>query len=106
MWYARSIMPIAGDRPESGVRLALERPREETPPWIYEGAVYTPDATLAARVVVDQEGTVEVSLGEATSSVPPDLAEKVRLIVRAAYRQAKADGEPPARRITRWRGDK
>jgi hypothetical protein len=39
-------------------------------------------------------------LGEA------DLAEKVRLIVRAVYRQAKADDEPPAWRILRWRGDK
>jgi hypothetical protein len=37
---------------------------------------------------------------------PADLAEKVRLIVRTAYKQAQADGEPPARRIVRWRSDK
>ena len=35
-----------------------------------------------------------------------DLAEKVRLIVRTVYRQAKADDEAPAWRIVRWRGEK
>ena len=36
----------------------------------------------------------------------PDLAEKVRLIVRTVYRQAQADDEAPAWRIVRWRGEK
>jgi len=101
-------MPVTGDRPESGVRIAIERSREPSPPWSYEGAVVTPDRTLRARVVVRADGEVEVFLEDSghPSELPGDLAEKVRLIVRAAYRQAKADGEPPARRITRWRGDK
>ena len=32
-------------------------------------------------------------------------AEGEQCIVRTAYRQAKADGQPPAWRIVRWRGD-
>jgi hypothetical protein len=97
-------VPIAGDRPESGVRIVIERPREGGPPWRYEGAAYLPDATFALRVVVADDGVVDVTI--IREGGLPDLAEKVRLIVRAAYRQAHADGEPPARRIVRWRGEK
>jgi len=92
-------VPIAGDRPESGVRIAIERPRDGGPPWIYEGAVHTPEASAPIRVVVTEDGAVEVEGA-------PDLSEKVRLIVRTAWKQAKSDGEPPARRIVRWRGEK
>ena len=35
-----------------------------------------------------------------------ELAEKIRLIVRTVYRQAKSDGEAPAFRIVRWRADR
>lgn len=43
---------------------------------------------------------------ESGEAPPADLAEKVRLIVRTVHRQAKADGEAPAWRIVRWRGEK
>jgi hypothetical protein len=89
---------IVGDRPETGVRIAIERPHEAAPPWSYEGAAYTKDATVPIRVVVGEDGTVTVS-----GALAAELAERVRLIVRAAYKQARADGEPPARRIVRWR---
>ncbi|HEY8074997.1 MAG TPA: hypothetical protein VIF62_12825 [Labilithrix sp.] len=92
-------MPIAGDRPESGVRIAIERARDGGPPWRYEGHAYTPHASADIRVVVQADGAVDVD-------GPADLAEKVRLIVRAAFKQAAADGAPPARRIVRWRGEK
>lgn len=99
-------MAIIGERPESGVRIAIERPREGGPPWAYAGAVALPDASFPLRVTVSEGGEVGVELAPSTdgaSAPPPELAEKVRLIVRAVYRQAKAEDEPPAWRIVRWR---
>jgi hypothetical protein len=102
-------VPIAGDRPETGVRIQIERDKSrEDPPWSYAGAVHVPDASFPLAVVVDAAGEVTVTLSPSGTSAepPPDLAEKVRLIVRTVYRQAKADDEPPAWRIVRWRGEK
>ena len=102
-------MPIAGDRPETGVRIKIERDKSrEDPPWQYAGAAHVPDASFPVAVVVDAEGEVTVTISHALDGAAPpaDLPEKVRLIVRTAYRQAKADGEPPAWRIVRWRGEK
>ena len=93
----RRAVPIVGDRPESGVRIAIERPHGEGPPWRYEGFVHTPEASANVVVVVSESGEVTVDGPE---------AEKVRLIVRTAFKQAKSDGEAPARRIVRWRGEK
>lgn len=99
-------MSIVGEKPESGMRITLERPRDENPPWIYAGAIELPDLRLAIRVVVSAEGDVTVTADPTDPAAPPlssDLGERVRLLVRTAYRQAKSDGEPPARRIVRWR---
>ena len=102
-------MSIAGERPESGIRIAIERPRDTGAgaPWTYAGRADAPEATYPIRVVVEQQGDVRVEVCETERGTEPpaDLAEKVRLIVRAAFRQAKADGAPPARRIVRWRAD-
>jgi hypothetical protein len=46
---------------------------------------------------------VDVTLPQ---DAPVDLPEKVRLIVRTVFKQASADGEPPAWKINRWRGEK
>ena len=81
------------------MRIAIERPRDGGPPWRYEGHAHTPDASAPIGVVVAADGAVDVD-------APPDLAEKIRLIVRTAFKQAASDGEPPARRIVRWRGEK
>ncbi len=103
-------MAIAGERPETGVRIQIQRDKSrEQPPWSYAGAAQLPDASFPLAVVVSAAGDVEVTLSPEVSSgnpPPPELAEKVRLIVRTAYRQAKADDEPPAWRIVRWRGEK
>ena len=101
-------MPIAGDRPETGLRIQIERDTSrEDPPWSYAGAVHLPDASFPVTAVVDAAGNVTATLSpsaETGAEAPAELVEKVRLIVRTAYRQAKADDEPPAWRIVRWRG--
>jgi hypothetical protein len=101
---------IAGDRPETGVRIVIERDRaRRDPPWSYAGAAHLPTSSFPLEVVVDAAGEVAVTLSpdRTSGAAPPEeLAEKVRLIVRTAYRQAKADDEPPAWRIVRWRGEK
>jgi len=101
---------IAGERPESGVRIQIERDKSrDDPPWTYAGAAHVPETSFPVTVTVDAAGEVTVGISPAPDSgqtPPADLAEKVRLIVRMAYRQAKADDEAPAWRIVRWRGEK
>jgi len=100
---------IVGERPQTGVRIAIERPREGGPPWSYAGSAFVPDATFPVQVTVSEVGIVEVVLStsqDTGAAAPGDLAEKIRLIVRAVYRQGVSDGEPPAFRINRWRADK
>jgi hypothetical protein len=108
---------IVGERPETGVRIAVERPRTGGPPWCYEGTAALPDAIFPLRVTVSEIGDADVVLSPANEPAnepaaesgiapPPDLAEKIRLIVRTVYRQAKSDGEAPAFRIVRWRADR
>jgi hypothetical protein len=108
LWYF-AVVAIVGERPQSGVRIAIERPREGGPPWSYAGAAYLPDAGYPLRVTVSADGDVDVALSPstaqdgATAAPPADLDDKVRLLVRAVYRQSQAANEPPARRIVRWR---
>lgn len=104
---------IIGERPHTGVRIAIERPRTDGPPWQYGGTAALPDAIFPVRVTVSEIGDVDVVLSAAQEPAsesgvapPPDLAEKIRLIVRTVYRQAKSDREPPAFRIVRWRADR
>ena len=102
-------MPIVGDRPESGVRILIERDKSRRdPPWEYAGAAHVSDASFPIAVTVEGDGTVSVTMSPADDGcVPPvELPEKVRLMVRTVYKQAKADDEPPAWRIVRWRGEK
>lgn len=100
------VMSIAGERPETGVRIELTRPRGDEAPWTYAGAAHLPDASHPVAVVVAEDGRVEVTFTGPPPTGHAELAEKVRLIVRTAYRQAKADEEAPPLRIVRWRGEK
>jgi hypothetical protein len=113
---------IAGQRPESGVRIELERSRSpdaHDPPWNYAGAAHLPDESFPVRATVSADGTVEVELSPSNSGTAPpaDLPEKVRLIVRTATKQARSDADAadpgaspvqgaPSWRIVRWRGEK
>jgi hypothetical protein len=100
-------MPIVGPRPESGVRVDVERPLQGGPPWRYAGHVATPDAAFAVEATLGEDGSADVSL---PPEAPGGLDEKVRLLLRAAFKHAhgppgEGQGErrPPPRRIVRWR---
>ncbi len=95
-------MGIIGQRPETGVRLDVERPQAGGPPWRYSGRAATAETELAVTATIDAGGEVQVEMGGAGGG---DLAEKIRLILRAVYKHAAQDGLPPARRIQRWRPD-
>jgi hypothetical protein len=94
-------MSIVGRNPESGIRLMIERVREEGPPWAYEGAAYTPRSTHPLRVVVQADGVVVVEVDDA---LPSDLVQRMRQMVRAAYKHAHDAQQPPPRQIHRWKG--
>jgi hypothetical protein len=101
------VVAIVGDRPETGVRILIERDKSrEDSLWIYSGAAHLPGASFPVSVLVDGTGEVTVTFAVSPTPPPADLAERVRLIVRTVYRQAKADDEPPAWKIVRWRGEK
>lgn len=94
-------MPIVGPRPESGIRVDVERPLSPAgPPWHYTGHVATPEASHALEATLAEDGSADVSL---PADAPAGLDEKVRLLLRAAFKHAQGEGRPPPRRIVRWR---
>lgn len=106
-------MPITGEFPEGGVRIEVERLRapqdraespEDAAPWTYEGHAVTPGARWALQAAISDDGAVTVTLGE---GAPEGTAERVRLLLRAAWKHARAEGRPtPPRRIQRWRDER
>jgi hypothetical protein len=104
-------MSIVGRAPESGVRIDMTRPREGGPRWRYEGEAVTPDETFGLVVTVSASGEVSVETAARGAAGDPAIAERVRLLVRAAYKHAQSEGggegamSPPPRRIVRWRAD-
>ena len=93
-------MGIIGHKPESGVRIDVERSHGDGPPWRYRGTAATAEADFPVAATIDAAGEVRVELAGAA---PGELAEKIRLILRAAHKHAADDGLPPPRRIQRWR---
>jgi hypothetical protein len=96
-------MGIVGT-PESGVRIDVSRPRDGGPPWRYEGEALTPEARHPVIAVVSADGQVAVDVpgwADATAAI----ADRVRLLLRAAYKHAREDGQPPPRQVVRWRAD-
>lgn len=96
-------MGIVGRHPETGVRIDVERPRAAAPPWRYEGEVLTPSARYRVAAMLAEDGAVSVEL---QTGAPTGLAEKTRLLVRAAWKHARDEEAPPPRRIVRWRADR
>jgi hypothetical protein len=96
-------MGIVGYHPETGLRLEVERQPGEGPPWRYQGEAVTPSARFQVAALIAGGGGVSVELQD---GAPDTLAEKARLLVRAASKHAREDGGAPPRRIVRWRPDR
>jgi hypothetical protein len=96
-------MGIVGHHPETGVRIDVERDRADGPPWRYEGEAVTPLARFRVVATLAEDGGVSVEL---ETGAPPGLAEKARLLVRAAWKHAREEEAVPPRRIVRWRADR
>ena len=98
-------MGIIGTKPETGVRIDVERPQAGGPPWRYQGKATTADAEYPLGATIEASGEVSVELASVARGNVADLAEKIRLILRSTYKHADGDGIPPPRRIQRWRAD-
>jgi len=96
-------MGIVGHHPETGVRVDVERARDGGPPWRYEGEAVTPSSRFPLAANVSDDGDVLVELAP---EAPPALAEKVRLLLRAAWKHADEEDVRPPRHIVRWRADR
>jgi hypothetical protein len=96
-------MAIVGHHPDHGVRVVLERPRGVEPPWRYEGEAIAQTGSYRVAVTLHAAGDVTV---EMQGDAPAGLVDRVRLIVRAAWKHAREDGVHPPRRIARWRADR
>jgi hypothetical protein len=96
-------MGIVGHHPETGVRVDVERARDGGPPWRYEGEAVTPASRFPLAANVGDDGDVVVELAP---DAPASLAEKVRLLLRAAWKHAEEQDVRPPRHIVRWRADR
>ena len=85
---------------ESGVKVEAERPSAGGPPWRYRGSATAFGRRFDLVVTLEADGAARVEL---SPDPPADLAERVRLMMRAAWRHASAENLPPPRRIARWR---
>jgi hypothetical protein len=93
-------MAIVGRFPESGVRVVVERPHAGGPPWRYEGEAATRSGRFRLAATLDADGALSVEL---YPDAPAGIADKVRLIIRAAWRRAREDQMAPPLRLARWR---
>ena len=93
-------MSIVGDHPEQGIRFEFTRAASVEGMAIYGGFAFTPEAKHALRVVMDAAGLVTV---EAEATLPKEIAERARMLVRTVVRHAKDGGGRPPLRIRRWR---
>jgi hypothetical protein len=89
--------------PTEGVRLLLERQREDAAGAVYTAAIYTPSASYEGLATLGEDGSVAISV-----EAPADLVEMLTMAARLLARGAagrREEGLPawPAR-ILRWRG--
>jgi hypothetical protein len=89
--------------PTEGVRLLLEREREDAAGAVYKAAVYTPTATYEGLATLGDDGSVAVVV-----EAPADLVEMLTMVAKLTARSAakkREDGLPPwPQRVLRWRG--
>ena len=89
--------------PTEGVRLLLERHREDAAGAAYRAAIYTPTASYEGLATLRDDGSVTISV-EAPAELVEMLTMAARLLARGAVAR-REEGLPawPAR-ILRWRG--
>ncbi len=89
--------------PTEGVRLLLEREREDGTRGIYRVQVFTPATTFSGTATLDDDGSVALTL-----EAPADLVDMMTMVAKLTARGAagrREDGMPPwPARILRWRG--
>jgi hypothetical protein len=89
--------------PTEGVRLLLERERDDGTAAIYTASIFTPDATYTGRATLMEDGTASLEL-----EAPAELSEMIMMIAKLTARSAakkRQDGMPPwPARVLRWRG--
>lgn len=72
-----------------------------TAPYTYAGTVHRGPEKIQVEAILHEDGTVSVS------SADKDVSERVRLLLRAVYKQTLSEGLPaPPRKIVRWREER
>jgi hypothetical protein len=87
----------------AGLHIELERPNSNADGagWSYAGHVTRGDARVVVSATVATDGAVDVTCEDAT------LRERVRLLLRACYKQSVSEGlAAPPRKIVRWREER
>ena len=89
--------------PTEGVRLLLERQREDASGATYRAVIYTPATSYEGLATLGEDGSVALAV-----EAPADLVEMLTMAARLMARGAagrREEGLPawPAR-ILRWRG--
>jgi hypothetical protein len=89
--------------PTEGVRLLLERDRDEGARAVYKAAIYTPTSSYEGLATLGDDGSVTLDV-----TAPAELTELLAMVAKLTARGAekrREDGLPawPAR-ILRWRG--
>jgi len=80
--------------PTEGVRLLLEREREDAAGAVYKAAAYTPTATYEGLATLGEDGAVEL-----TVEAPEDLVEMLTMVAKLTARGAagrREEGLPNA----------
>ena len=89
--------------PTEGVRLLLERQREDAAGATYKAAIFTPTTSYEGLATLGEDGSVAIAV-----KAPADLVEMLTMAARLLARGAAGRREEglatwPAR-ILRWRG--
>ncbi len=101
--YPAPMAAVVGKNEGQGIRVSVERPALGGPPWVYTARIETKsdETVLCARVSAEGEVTFD------DAGTHPSLEERVRLLLRAAFRQMVArEQRAPARKIVRWRAER
>ncbi len=86
----------------SALKVELSRDAQsQTAPFTYVGTVHRGPEKIHVEAILHEDGTVTVTTAD------KDVADRVRLLIRAVYKQTVAEGLPaPPRKIVRWREER